>query len=496
MKKKKVILFLVFFFWIIGLVLSFYFGSQQANKKNDKPKDDLKKEIKTDKKLKGISLKDTYDANSININTVSVGPDLSYLQISGLKDKNIEKKINSTIKELFQKKHKESTNDKGTNLMMYLTFNGNNIFSFDFVGNININNETKNFSEGYTINLINGEFIPFVDLFNDETVINSLLTKALIFSGSQNNISYCSTDEETETNNNCTANDLNAQLEGEVFKLLSNLDYKDVDYYLADNGINFYINGELYSINIKKDGQYLAYGDKYKTKESLYEKDFALKNIPFGMNSVNLLYYNKKNLNDYNFIDALVFFNDDITDKSFDIINKVYKVDDILKSYADNTNKTKFTYIYFSSELYANKKYKLYQLNYELDVCKMKPDYFNKTGKTQIAYTDDSSFSVSENAFPYFSQDTKNVKCLSLSDGEFSKVYNFDNKLVEKPSDIFKDNYDYKSAIIKYLNDNGMDVNKTDFSYIIPVADGLEIPYDDYSEIIGYEVFDQKEFKN
>lgn len=163
-----------------------------------KPEDNIAKESTDTQQLQtkkskakdaylGISnYSETYNENSINIltyidingdiglfniNSRNNGQDgIEFVQISGLKDKEIENKVNEKLKNA-------SYNLGMKNVYSYVTANFSNILSVTIYG---FDQETEhNKQDGVNIDLTTGDDIPFEKVFVSSAPINSYLTEGL-----------------------------------------------------------------------------------------------------------------------------------------------------------------------------------------------------------------------------------------------------------------------------------------------------------------------------
>lgn len=189
---KKYIIFIIILIAITAgaIVLTIIFTKQPENSNKNQntnlPVAETKKTKAKDANLGINNYSETYNENSINILTyIDIDGDIGlydidsrnsgkdaieYVQISGLKDKAIENKVNEKLKNA-------SYNLGIKNVYAYVTANFSNIISLSISG---FDQEAeKNRQDAVNIDLTTGEDIPFEKIFVSSAPINSYLTEGL-----------------------------------------------------------------------------------------------------------------------------------------------------------------------------------------------------------------------------------------------------------------------------------------------------------------------------
>ena len=473
-KKKIIIIISIFIVWVLALLLAYIIGSK--NKVSETPKQENKT---NNTNLKGISAYDTFDGNSLNIRIINVNEDNYYLQIEGLKDKQVEDKINKELLSIYTDLTKQVSKNKYSSIQMNVTSNINDILSITCEG---YNGGNLVDYKSYNVSLINGEEIFFDDLFNDKTVINSIITNGLYSQMSLTNGMICAVDD-------CDSNIQNSTIEDTIYTLLRDIDYHDIEFNIYSSYIYFQIDEYYGYVYINDYGKYIDYPYKYKSSNYLYTKDFAVKNANYNIGNTSLIYFNRKYLNDNIFIDAAASGVSYVSEEDAYILNNIYKIDDVVKMYATNKDKKKLNYYNISVELETNDDYNLYGTYYFWQECTTTPDYF-KNNVYKMIYDDaesDSNYLLLE--------EDKNVKCVDKEIKELDYVYNNDNKKIEYLSDLFKPGYDYLSVIKKYLETIGIDTSNIDerADFKIDVY-SIYYLYNGDTVAVSYNIFDRNGF--
>lgn len=257
---------------------------------------------------KTLDLYGTYDQNDLNIEAIEekimyVEAPIKIPQISGLKNKDVENKINNDIRERVISKFNENINEyakiEHVDSYVYTEANFANVISIYF--SLSYEENGKNKSEHIFLNyeLINGERLEFEDLFVKNIDMHQLLRKAFykVLASNEINASFWSDtyyDKETESwkidiyegydEQNETAifreTDYIPELtEHEVNKLLQAfLNKEEKVFYFSPTTIHIKVNdNEEYSydryvridfIDISND---VVIYDRYLTEKSLYE---------------------------------------------------------------------------------------------------------------------------------------------------------------------------------------------------------------------------------
>lgn len=279
--KIKVIIFMIVFTIISGVAT--YFAVEYVNEKKvidnnneqNEQEDNRQEEIPLqvdkqesslpDNSYLGLVLGERYFENNIQINTINAKKEnleYKYYEITGLKDKLIEEKINSEIKEVaIQEVERElKENSKYYYFSIYINANFNNVLS------ISIDDIYLNYD------LSTGEKIKFTELFtnNSEGTVWKLVKENLKRNWLQNQ--YYETGEYDRENNKV------------IFDQSGMDEYllKMYNYYMKNKeNLMFYIGNGYIVVNIDKDWVNISMEDMYKniavykkylTEESIFEK--------------------------------------------------------------------------------------------------------------------------------------------------------------------------------------------------------------------------------
>lgn len=297
---------------------------------------------------KTLDLYGTYDENDIEIEEIlevveSINKEVKIPVISGLKDKNVENKINADMKKRITEKLIEFFDKNGDigSQYIYVGANFSNVISISW--SINYHKENYEYkTENVTLNyeLINGERLNFEDLFVKDVDLYSIVRRAFYRAVSRDvEVAYseiaCSDvyyDKESNewkfeyTEYNENTGDYVA--EREYIPSLTEYDInKKINIFMNEEEKSFcftparvYI-GEAYSkynIEFKDIADEVVIYDKYLTKESLYEiSNIGLKNLwtCAGANTQNIKYQN------YGFAEDNLFY--EITMNAFQVNRSV-----------------------------------------------------------------------------------------------------------------------------------------------------------------------------
>lgn len=284
---RNSIIFLLLFI-IICVSVTGYLIYQEQNMLEDKKKAEIvnvKKEVSECEGLKSIT--GTYRKNNINIiekeftagskvDEFSNKINISYIEIDGLKDKELQQEINNRIEEKVMSMYTEEelANDKIEKIYISALVNANyanvlSILVYKDIWYFNID-ECRYEEEGININLINGEDIAFEELFIKGAPIKNILSQAA-YEACACAIPY---DEDSIYLNNLSKKDY-SHIENEVFSIMqyyNNNSY--IPYSFSHNNIMVYIDG--YSVEIPMLDYYkqIAIFNRYQTDKELYDGRF------------------------------------------------------------------------------------------------------------------------------------------------------------------------------------------------------------------------------
>ena len=395
--KIKVIVFMIIFTIICGVAT--YFAVEYVNEKkqiennneqNEQENVSQKQEplpldkpenLKPDNSYLGVVLGDRYFENNIKVNTINdkkENLEYKYYEITGLKDKIVEEKINKEIKEAAMQEVEKALkeNSRYYYFSIYINANFNNVLS------ISIEDTYLNYD------LSTGEKIKFTELFtnNSEGKVWKLVKENLKRNWLQNQ--YYETGEYDREN------------EKVIFDQSGMDEYllRMYNYYMKNKeNLTFYVGNDYITVKINEDYVYIYMEDmyeniavynKYLTEESVFENGNLPKEkycmMTYYENEYGLTYLNE--YNDNLFIHTRIdAYNDRlgiILDYYKDNFNKMI---DSLKAQADN-NKNEAKYVFGIGEAtvcnsqwsiarkYTNLSY-LYYKEYEYTMSK--DEYIN-----------------------------------------------------------------------------------------------------------------------
>ena len=379
-----------------------------------------------DKKYVIKSYADTYDTNAINIkkyynisgtimneeeynsnpaNYLS-NNSVNFIQIEGLKDKELENKINTDIK-------RKAYELRGTNINTYVTANFSNMLSIIFYNNFN-NIDTLN------IDLSTGNEIKFEEIFISTAPINSYLADALYKTLAWQSLSIDENgNEENDMNNVDTS-----EYEDKFLMLIKNYNKnkQNLKFSITSNSISVYnlidkniINNE-HAENIGITIDLIDYIDqvamykRYLTNKNIYENnDLALKEIIVFTGNYELQKYNERisygKLQKNIFVEENLF--NDNRENNINVAKEyVKKISEEEKTKLINDNDSKKgTFYQAQYNIWFNKDAGYYQITRQFSNVKCKRQYFeNEAFLDYIKLKAMPSPSVDTNMFSYWGE--------------------------------------------------------------------------------------------
>lgn len=323
------------------------------------------------------SYTETYDINDIKITTYydengviktkePMEPEItSFVEIEGLKDKQIQNGINARLKQ-------EAYKIKGRTIV---------VSNFSNCLSVEILNQSK--QSGLNINLATGEDIPFEELFIKSTPINSVLAQALYEKLAwQARYEAYDTDDEMMEEFDMSRVDTSSY-EDKVLLLLNNYEKmkgnikynfsaNQVDVYgLLDDRIipNFNEYDNFITIDLSRWIDYVAIFKRYLTPDSIYlNNNVGQKNIIvytndyIASNSLQVVSYGK--ISDNIFLEESLLPIDEVTDAQKQIFEKIImnfsanKKAELKSKFSNNTG------VFYQVEYYV---YKINDNCYEIN---------------------------------------------------------------------------------------------------------------------------------
>lgn len=214
---------------------------------------------------KGIDLYGTYDQNDLLINELVEnynGVDIKIPKIDGLKDTNIQNKVNQDI---YNRTHEVLKKYSSINYANYYTrANFANVISIGF--HVGSDNKSEQIYLNY--NLINGEKLKLEELFIKDTDVTDIVRQAFYKASVQEN--------QYKSENNIVSPD-----EDKVYKLVKRyMEDSDKKFAFSPSEICFYYKDDMASIKMIDIYDRVSIYYKYLTTNSIYRKDdIGYKNI-------------------------------------------------------------------------------------------------------------------------------------------------------------------------------------------------------------------------
>ena len=278
--KRKVI-FVVVFSIICVITTALLIMYNKIEIKQDIEEEPTKDETKT--AIKGIDLKGTYNQNDIKIEEQKYNSDkieIGYVKISGLKDKEIENKINEEIEHVSLNFYKEKVKDindfEKITISTWVLGNFQNTLSIKSYYFARKSDETDDFVEGETslnYNLINGEKITVKELFTEDAPIENILRTEAYYS-------FAGYLAKETLNGDFTIEDY-GDIEDKVFEFIN--DYKQGrvnNFYFSPREITIMCDNIQVSIEMQKYADYIAIYNRCKTDKNIYEDNtVGVKNL-------------------------------------------------------------------------------------------------------------------------------------------------------------------------------------------------------------------------
>lgn len=274
-----------------------------------------------EKDVAGIDLNGTYNQNDLIIEEKAITKEkveIRYFQISGLKNKNVETKINKEIEHMALNWYKEEIDNFDEVINAYVSMwnsaNFANTISFSISYVAKIDDDGDGFyqgEKGLNFDLNTGEKIAFEDLFTPDAPMEDMLRKSTYYSL----ISY-----RVEDN---LAGDLvisdYGDIENEIVKII-NL-YKRgnlTEFWYTPKYINIlYKENQMISIDMEDFAKYITIYNRYLSENSLYINDnIGIKDLYTLANRYKDIYYyeNYQNRDNY-FIEISINFQSEDNDE-------------------------------------------------------------------------------------------------------------------------------------------------------------------------------------
>jgi len=430
---------------------------------NKEVKEDIVEEIVEEEIIKtdvvsATKLTDLYNQNDLIIKEKLYlnNEKVKYLEIEGLINKlienNINQKIKNTVKELYIEDDEEDYTD--LQIDVYVTANFSNVLSMVLNKYVAINEdkidnyEGKDFyeyidyytgerqysyneSKNLNFRLDTGEEIEFEDLFIDTANIKEVMSKSL-YKTFVRRYSYSSA-EDAYTNAGIDMNRIDySNIENEVTEALNYYRKNGVkEFNVNHNNVSIYYKDMTVFISLSDFYNQIGIYNRFKTKDSLYEKD----NIGFkdclvftyrgnGTYNSSSAYYNCdysifKKVTDNLFVDCILTINTQTEEDKEELIKELSeKINNKIEEIRKISNKSKEkTYVY--SIMCTANEYNDFELDIVIqNLYEMSKEYFNENGMLLISkwYTM-TGMEMATIRFNYFNEfENVNIKEIELEE--------------------------------------------------------------------------------
>ena len=331
--KAKVIFVAIFSFICLTITaMLILYDKIDIEEKNGVPEEI---EVSNAKDVQGIDLKGTYNQNDLKIEEKSLTKEkieIRYLQISGLKNKTIEEKINKEIQQqainCYKKEVKDLDEVLNIQVSMWEASNFANTISFVLSYTAKIDDNDDGFYQGtigLNYDLNTGEKISIDEIFTSDAPVENILRQASYYS-------LISTRTEDNLAGDLIVTDY-GNIEDEVAEFIKQFKNEEItEFTYTPRYINiFYSEDEIITIDMEEHAQFIALYSRYLSSESLFENDeIGINNIYTLTRRYNDVYYytNYQNENNY-FIDISIDYqsteDDEFAKKIID--NKIREIE-------------------------------------------------------------------------------------------------------------------------------------------------------------------------
>lgn len=339
---KGKLIFVIIFSIVCIIATSILVMYKRIDIKDDNTEEIAKTEEKKNNESmneKGIDLKGKYNQNDLKITekrATKERVEITYFQIEGLKNKEIQNKINKEIEiEALNGYKKYIDLDKVVNasISLYETASFSNILSLSAYSWGKINDDSDdliNVQKGLTYDLNTGNTLKLEDLFTSNAPMNEILRKSAYYG-------FISNRAETNLSGDLQVNNY-GNIEEDVADFIEQYNKgKITDFYCTPSAIMIMYNETYITISFEEWADYITIYNKYLSNESLYEaNDIGYKNLYTltDRNLSNFYYYtNYQNEKNY-FIEISVLWDED---NSSDFEKKLVsnKIKDIEREISD-----------------------------------------------------------------------------------------------------------------------------------------------------------------
>lgn len=252
------------------------------DKEPEKETSNVKKEVAECEGIKALD--ETYKINDLKITDkeIEIGKStngytskviINYIEIEGLKDKELQQKINKRIEDKVMSMYTEDeiADEKIDRIYISATADAN----FANVLSINVDKDVWYFDtdehgweeEGINVNLINGEDITFEELFMKGAPIKTILSQAAY----EALIKEVPWDEDEMFVSDISKKDY-SYIEDEVFSVMNYYNTQEkIQFNFSCKYLTVYINGHAITINMADYYDQIAIYNRYKNAEDIYD---------------------------------------------------------------------------------------------------------------------------------------------------------------------------------------------------------------------------------
>jgi len=324
------------------------------------------------KDVPGIDLNGTYDQNDLIIEEKTVSQEkveIRYFQISGLKNKNVETKINKEIEHMALNWYKEEIKNLDEVINVYVSMwnssNFANTVSFNITYVAKIDDDGDGFyqgEKGLNYDLKTGEKITFDNLFTSGAPMENILRNSIYYS-------LISTRVEDNLAGDLVVSDY-GDIENETAEII-NLYKKGklTEFWYTPRYINvLYKDNQMISIDMKDFAEYIAIYSRYLSENSLYvNENIGIKDVYTLANRYKDIYYyeNYQNIDNY-FIEISINYQSTDDDKfaqkiAQDKIDAIEKEIEKVKQKASE-NPNRFYILNYHISLYTGEEWSTKQV--------------------------------------------------------------------------------------------------------------------------------------
>ena len=276
----------------------------------------------------GVSLDDVYSNNGLEyelVDDTTKNVKVTYIQVSGLKNEEVQESINTQIKERINKIVDSNNFKNNSDNSAYITCSVQSNFS-DVLSIKVFARFKEGFNKSYGLNfrLDNGEKIKLNDLFVYNAPKKNIITKS----------AYRSFALEYYTNEGIM-NDFYYNIEDDIISFLEEYNNgKIAEFSFTPFGIELYKDGRVVSINMLEYYKYYAIYSKYVSSNNLYmDNENVAKKIPVFVKRPESVVDLYEKINDTCILDVIIYCDEKLSSKEMVAVKnyKKYLVEELDK---------------------------------------------------------------------------------------------------------------------------------------------------------------------